>query len=1064
MARHAKFTLVCIIVLLLSTSLLYVPKVFSQEQYTLTVVSAHGSPSPSVGDHDYDSGTLVECSVPSPVTEGETVWTCTGWTGTGSVTSGSGSSTSFTITADSSITWVWSSSAVQYTLTVNVVGSGSVTKSPDQATYSYGTVVTLTPQPAVGWAFSGWSGDLSGSANPGSITMNGNKTVTATFTQNQYILTVTVTPPAGGSVTSDKDPPYHYGDVVTLTESPALGYSFAGWSGDGIGSGSTRQVTITGNMAVTATFTQNHYTLIVNVVGTGCSVTKSPNQATYTYGTVVTLTPVAASGWTFSGWSGDLSGSANPGSITMNGNKTVTATFTQNQYILTVNVVGSGSVSLSPPGGTYLSGTVVQLAPVAASGWTFAGWSGDLSGSGTPGSIVMNGNKTVTATFVQSEYSLTVTVIPPAGGFVISDKNPPYHYGDVVTLRAISALGYSFAGWSGDGIGSGNTRQVVITGNMNVTATFTPLAFVLVVNVVGSGFVTKSPDQSSYVYGTVVTLTPVAAQGWTFSGWSGDLSGSGTPGHIAIDGNKVVTATFTQDAYSLVVSTVGSGSVGRNPDKASYVYGESAVLTAAPLAGWSFSGWSGDFSSSDNPITVIINGTTSVTATFTQNAYILTVNVGGSGSVSKSPNQASYVYGTVVTLTPFAAQGWTFSGWSGDLAGSGTPGSITMNGNKTVTATFLQSTYSLTVTSAYGNPSPVVGVHSYGSGASVTCSVGSPVTVGGTVWTCVGWTGTGSVPSSGSGLSTTFSISQNSSITWVWQSSSVQYSLTVVSAYGNPSPAVGSHSYSSGSYVTCSVNSPVTVGGKVWACAGWAGSGSVPSSGSGLSTTFSVTQDSSITWVWRVVQPERKLTVVSAHGSPNPTVGGHSYTDGQSVVCSVSSPVTENETTWVCTGWKGTGSVPSSGSGNNVSFAVAQDSSITWRWSESAPPLPPTLSSPADGEFISSSNVTFSWIGSIGATGYQIEINGSSKIDTVYSTSYSAYLDSGVHSWRVREYNSSGYGDWSLSRSFTVTVSMVGTESYYVTLLFGGLLATALIAYVFVFLKFGFVSERRRLR
>jgi uncharacterized repeat protein (TIGR02543 family) len=74
---------------------------------------------------------------------------------------------------------------------VNIVGSGSVTKNPNQATYTYGTVVTLTATPNAGWVFSGWSGDLTGSTNPDTITMNGNKVVTATFTQLQYTLTVT---------------------------------------------------------------------------------------------------------------------------------------------------------------------------------------------------------------------------------------------------------------------------------------------------------------------------------------------------------------------------------------------------------------------------------------------------------------------------------------------------------------------------------------------------------------------------------------------------------------------------------------------------------------------------------------------------------------------------------------------------------------------------------------------------------------------------------------------------------------------------------------------------------
>jgi hypothetical protein len=70
-----------------------------------------------------------------------------------------------------------------YTLTVNTT-NGSVTKIPDQPTYTISPVQTvqLTPTPASGYYFSGWSGDLSGTANPGSIQMNGSKTVTATFT------------------------------------------------------------------------------------------------------------------------------------------------------------------------------------------------------------------------------------------------------------------------------------------------------------------------------------------------------------------------------------------------------------------------------------------------------------------------------------------------------------------------------------------------------------------------------------------------------------------------------------------------------------------------------------------------------------------------------------------------------------------------------------------------------------------------------------------------------------------------------------------------------------------
>jgi subtilisin family serine protease len=67
-----------------------------------------------------------------------------------------------------------------YSLTVNVVGSGTVSKDPNQTTYS-GDVVQLTANPASGWRFSGWGGDLAGSTSPSSVTMNGDKAVIATF-------------------------------------------------------------------------------------------------------------------------------------------------------------------------------------------------------------------------------------------------------------------------------------------------------------------------------------------------------------------------------------------------------------------------------------------------------------------------------------------------------------------------------------------------------------------------------------------------------------------------------------------------------------------------------------------------------------------------------------------------------------------------------------------------------------------------------------------------------------------------------------------------------------------
>jgi uncharacterized repeat protein (TIGR02543 family) len=80
-------------------------------------------------------------------------------------------------------------------------------------------------------------------------------------------------------------------------------------------------------------------------------------------------------------------------------------------------------------------------------------------------------------------------------------------------------------------------------------------------------------------------------------------------------------------------------------------------------------------------------------STTTPTSYSLTVNISPSagGSVSRSPNNATYTAGTVVTLTATPASGYTFSGWSGGASGTSATTTVTMNANQTVTATFTTS-------------------------------------------------------------------------------------------------------------------------------------------------------------------------------------------------------------------------------------------------------------------------------------------------------------------------------------------------------------------------------------
>ncbi len=259
-----------------------------------------------------------------------------------------------------------------------------------------GSAVTAVSN--TGYHFVDWSD--SSTVNPRTDSnVQANISVTANFAINTYTLVYA----AGehGSISGTTPQTVNYGDDGSaVTAVPDTGYHFVGWSDSSTANPRT-DTDVKANINVTANFAINKYTLTVSSEGSG-SINKSPNQANYDHGTIVQLTAEPADGWNFSNWSGDLTGSNNPASITMTNNKTITAVFIENGYLLTISVVGSGSVSRTPDQVSYTGGSSVQLTAAPADGWTFDSWSGNITGSENPASILINGEITVTATFIQS--------------------------------------------------------------------------------------------------------------------------------------------------------------------------------------------------------------------------------------------------------------------------------------------------------------------------------------------------------------------------------------------------------------------------------------------------------------------------------------------------------------------------------------------------------------------------------------------------------------------------------------------------------------------------------------
>ncbi|UJS17063.1 MAG: Ig-like domain-containing protein [Candidatus Jettenia sp.] len=244
------------------------------------------------------------------------------------------------ITVPSSDTTYTASFTTQYLLdtSVNSSGSGSIELNPSGPWYNAGVSVQLTARPKDNYTFKNWSGDLSGSNNPTTLNMNGPKSVTANFGGGSVQITVT-TNPIVQYITVDGTsyaPPHTFSwtpgsqhTIGTPTPQPSQDqktrYNYSSWSDGGE---QTHQITVpSSDTTYTASFTPQYLLdTSVNPSGSG-TIELNPLGPWYNAGAQVQLTAAPKDNYTFKNWSGDLSGSNNPATLSMDRPKSITANF-----------------------------------------------------------------------------------------------------------------------------------------------------------------------------------------------------------------------------------------------------------------------------------------------------------------------------------------------------------------------------------------------------------------------------------------------------------------------------------------------------------------------------------------------------------------------------------------------------------------------------------------------------------------------------------------------------------------------------------------------------------------
>ena len=219
-------------------------------------------------------------------------------------------------------------------------------------------------------------------------------------------------------------------------------------------------------------------------------------------------------------------------------------------------------------------------------------------------------------------YTLTTSANPSEGG-TVSPSTQQYDEGKTATITATASSEYLFQSWSG-ATGSTNSTSVVMNSDKSVTANFVKKKYALTTTVEGEGTVTekviKAGAATDYNSGTIVELTAVPSGEWLFVEWKGDVTGTENPTQITIDKAKSVTAVFVKKQYPLTIEIEGEGTVSEKVIKVGlatdYNSGTIVELTAEPTGDWEFVGWTGDITSTENPVQITIDNAKTVKARF----------------------------------------------------------------------------------------------------------------------------------------------------------------------------------------------------------------------------------------------------------------------------------------------------------------------------------------------------------------------------------------------------------------------------------------------------------------
>ena len=443
-----------------------------------------------------------------------------------------------------------------YTVTMDTAGGDPI--RPIQYTVESEAFQLPTPV-RTGYIFLGWTGE--GITEPQkTIEIPQGSTGDRTYTANWQVIEYTIiTLLEGGNAGSSQVYFYTVEQTVTLPTPTRTGYTFLGWTGEGI---TTPQpnVTIPKGSTGDKTYIENweltEYNITMDLSGGS-----GQEKVVYTMTDEDFELPTPTrNGYEFVGWTGE--GITTPQTEVIiptgsTGNRTYTANWKVIEYTITLDTNGGPAVSPIK----YTVEDSFTLPYLLRTGYEFVGWTLDGSGMIPAMPLIIyhgtTGDLRYKAEWRLAEYTITMDLDGGSGQekvvYTITDEE--------FELPTPTRNGYEFVGWTGERITTPQTSVKIpkgSTGNKAYTANWKVIRYTITL-VTNGGAVIAS---IRYTVEDSVTLPiPPERPGYEFAGWVLDGSGQfpSTPMIIpkGSTGDRIYKAEWRVATYTITFVSHG---------------------------------------------------------------------------------------------------------------------------------------------------------------------------------------------------------------------------------------------------------------------------------------------------------------------------------------------------------------------------------------------------------------------------------------------------------------------------------------------------------------------------